>query len=100
MNKDKKPSQLRQLRQSWESSFKMRVMLFGLILVVLYGFIGMKIRSLGNAQPSQTTITAKASATTRPNIDQNVVDQIKQLQENNVNVQALFDQARQNPFRE
>lgn len=100
MKKDKKPLPLRQLRQQWESSFKLRVLLFVIILVAIYGFIGVKIRSLGNAQPSQAEVAAKASTTTSPNIDEDIVEQIKQLQDNSVSVQALFDQARQNPFRE
>ncbi|HZM63623.1 MAG TPA: hypothetical protein VFB59_00665 [Candidatus Saccharimonadales bacterium] len=101
MNKETKPLQLtRQLHNIWESSLKLRILLFVVLVVALYGFIGIKIKSLGNVQPTQEEIASKADTTTRPNIDQDVVNQIKQLQDNSVTVQALFDQARQNPFRE
>lgn len=89
-----------QLKQTWQTVKHFRVVLFLLLLVVLYGFIGLRINALTNAQPDQATVASKAPAASKPHIDKDAVEKVKQLEDNNVNVQALFDQARQNPFRE
>ena len=78
----------------------MKFGLFIALLVVLYGYLGWHIQSLSTAQPTPEAIAAESQATSRPKIDQALVDKIKQLEETNVTVKALFVQARQNPFKE
>lgn len=89
-----------QLKQTWQLTLHLRIVLFLLLLVALYGFVGWRIATLANAEPDLTAVGLKTEKTSTPNIDQAVVDKVKQLEDNNVNVQTLFDQARQNPFRE
>jgi hypothetical protein len=89
-----------QLQLRWRSTLRLRILLFLILLVVLYGFIAWRISTLANVQPDEAAVSSKLKTTSTPHIDQSVVDKIKQLEDNSVNVQTLFDQARQNPFRE
>lgn len=89
-----------QLQHAWQIALHLRIILFLLLLVVLYAFIGWRISTLTNAKPDAAAIAAKASETSTPHIDKAIVDKIKQLEDNSVTVQALFNEARQNPFRE
>lgn len=75
-----------------------RVFLFFLAVAALYGFIVWRINVFSGAPPSISEQTAQTTA--QPHIDQATVDKIQSLQDNSVNVQALFDSARQNPFQE
>lgn len=69
------------------------------LIVLLYGFVLLKINTLSNAQPSEDSITSQVKAARVPHIDQTVVSQLKSLHDNSVSVQALFDQSRSNPFQ-
>ncbi len=75
------------------------IILFFLLLITVYGFVLLKINSLTNAQPSNTSVTTQAQTVAIPHIDPTVVKQIQNLQDNSVSVQALFNQARTNPFQ-
>ena len=78
---------------------QLRVLLFVVIVLAVYAFMGMRIASLRNQQPSSSAVSS-ATPTAQPHIDQATVNKIKQLQDNSVSVQALFNQARQSPFQE
>ena len=75
------------------------LILFLLLLVAVYGFVLLQIGSLSNAQPSSTAVSSQAQTVAIPHIDPTVVQQIQNLQDNSVSVQALFNQARTNPFQ-
>ncbi|HVC36359.1 MAG TPA: hypothetical protein VNE40_02860 [Candidatus Dormibacteraeota bacterium] len=76
------------------------VLLFFILLVAVYGFLWFRINSLTNAQPSSNDISSATTTTVSPHIDPSVVAQLQSLQDNSVSVQALFSQARNNPFQE
>ena len=73
--------------------------LFIVFVVCLYGFLLFRVNSLGNAQPMTADVNKQVNAAAIPHIDQAVVKQLQSLQDNSVNVQSLFDQARSNPFQ-
>jgi len=78
-----------------------RVFLFFLLLAAVYGFLVFRISVLNGAEPSSTDVSAQTQTTPPvPHIDQNVVKQLKSLQDNSVSVQTLFNDARNNPFQE
>ncbi|HEX3568164.1 MAG TPA: hypothetical protein VHT70_00620 [Candidatus Saccharimonadales bacterium] len=77
-----------------------RVMFFIIALAAVYGFVVYRINILSQANPSPTDVATKLQSTPSPKVDPSVVQKIQQLQDNSVNVQALFDQARNNPFNE
>ncbi|HSX35757.1 MAG TPA: hypothetical protein VLH84_02375 [Patescibacteria group bacterium] len=88
-----------QLQHSTKRLIEFRMLLFIGILVLLYGFIVLRIQTLSSAKPDQNAVASQVS-TSRPHIDQPTINKIKQLQDNSVSVQALFNQSRQNPFHE
>lgn len=76
-----------------------RLAFFLLFIALLYGFLLLRISNLANMQPAQDVVTSQVKAAKLPHIDQTVVKQLHSLQDNSVNVQSLFDQARNNPFQ-
>jgi hypothetical protein len=84
------------LQQARKYSF----IIFIVFVVGIYGFVLYRINSLSSVQPSDDAINSQVQAAQVPKIDQNVVSQLKSLQDNSVNVQSLFDKARTSPFQE
>lgn len=73
--------------------------LFFLLISGVYGFVVFNINNLVNAQPSQSDIDAQSKTTSIPRVDPKVAEQLQNLEDNSVNVQTLFEQARNNPFQ-
>ena len=73
-------------------------LLFFLAVAILYGFILWRINTYSNVPANQSVESSSVSS--QPHIDAATVQKIEQLQDNSVSVQALFNQARQNPFQE
>ncbi len=78
---------------------KYSFLVFIVFLSALYGFVLFRINSLAQAQPSSDAVTSQVKAAQVPRIDPKVVKQLESLKDNSVSVQALFDQARSNPFQ-
>ncbi len=76
--------------------------LFIAILVVLsvYLFLVWQIRSLATAEPSSADVLNKVNELNTPRLDEDSVNRILQLEDQNVEVQTLFNDARRNPFQE
>ncbi len=68
--------------------------------VLAYGFLVLRINSLARSEPGDDAVAAKLQTVQRPKLYQDAVDKIEQLEDQSVEVQSLFDQARQNPFAE
>lgn len=81
----------------WTRRFSL--IIFLLFIACVYGFVIVRINVLNNAQPSPDAVSSQVKADRIPHIDQSVVRQLQALQDNSVNVQALFNQARNNPFQ-
>ncbi len=75
------------------------MLVFLLFVALLYGFVLLRISNLSNLQPPEEAVNSQVKAAALPHIDQSVVNQLQSLQNNSVNVQALFNQARNNPFQ-
>ena len=73
--------------------------IFVLFVAGLYSFVLFRVNSLSHAQPVASDVTSQVKAAAIPHIDQAVVKQLQSLQDNSVSVQALFNQARSNPFQ-
>ncbi len=74
--------------------------IFIVSFLVIYSFLVFRINILNRREPTDSAITAKLQSVQRPRIDQSVLNKIQALQDQNVQVQALFKQARDNPFSE
>jgi hypothetical protein len=84
------------LANSFHKLGRYAVITFIVFLAVIYSFLLFRINTLTAAEPSDEAI----AQTQTPRIDQKIVDQLLELKDNNVTVQALFEDARSNPFQE
>jgi hypothetical protein len=73
--------------------------IFIILVASVYAFILIRINSLGSVEPSDESVNSQVSAAHLV-IDKSVVNQLKSLKDNSVNVQSLFDGARKSPFQE
>lgn len=71
-----------------------------LIVLTLFGFIFYRIGYFNNLEPSEDEITEKLLTVQRPRIDKDIVEKLENLEDQNIQVQTLFNQARENPFDE
>jgi hypothetical protein len=76
------------------------VLVFLVVVAAVYAFLLLRIHTLSNVPADQATLSTSTKTLAVPRIDQATVHKIQELQDNNVNVQSLFNQARQNPFQE
>lgn len=76
--------------------------LFICILLVLsiYLFLVWQIRHYATIEPSQTDVINKLNELNAPKLDQDAVNKVLQLEDQNIEVRTLFEEARQNPFQE
>lgn len=75
------------------------LLLFFVIVAMIYGFLLLRITTLSNQQPTEADISNQINSSQIPHIDKSVVKQLQSLEDNSVSVQALFNQARSNPFQ-
>lgn len=76
------------------------VIAFIALIVILYGFVLLRISVLSSTEPSEDAISKHVQTAKVLHIDQAVVDQLQSLQDNSVSVKSLFNEARGNPFQE
>jgi hypothetical protein len=94
-----KKMSLRQLAAIFSRRFGKHVIFAAILLVLLvYVLVVFRINSLANAEPGPDQQVIISNAT--PKIDPNAIKQIQALEQNNTQVHALFEQARNNPFQE
>lgn len=56
--------------------------------------------TLLQAQPKATDLTERANAASSPKVSKDIVETIEGLEDRNVQVQTIFEDARENPFTE
>lgn len=76
-----------------------RVLGFVLVVAVLYGFVLMRINTLGSVEPMDDAVAEQVKAARVPHINETVVEQLESLEDNSVSVKTLFNEARSNPFQ-
>lgn len=79
---------------------KYAVLLFALFFLGMYGFLVYRIDTLVNSEPDPAAIDESLNTVKRLRVDQGSIDKMLQLEEENVEVKSLFQQARENPFKE
>ncbi len=102
MNKPKISNKLdiEKLSSKLQSARRYSFVAFILMVACIYGFVLLRITSLSNVEPTDDAVNSQINTASIPHIDQTVVNQLKSLQDNSVNVQSLFQQARTSPFQE
>ncbi|MFI5271323.1 MAG: hypothetical protein ACHQT9_04760 [Candidatus Saccharimonadales bacterium] len=71
-----------------------------IIFLVVYILLVFRIDNLSSVTPSQAEVDSKLQTIAQPKIDPKILAKVKQLQNQNIQVQTLFNQARSNPFSE
>lgn len=71
-----------------------------ILFLGIFGFLVFRINSLVNTEPSEDAVLEGLQTIKRPRIDEDVVEKMQQLEETNIEVKSLFEQARDNPFEE
>ena len=79
---------------------RFRFILIFIIFSTMYGYIMMQVTAINEQLPSEKQITDKVTASPRPKIEQELIDKITSLEQENVQVKTIFNDARQNPFAE
>jgi hypothetical protein len=100
MNKTKITPQ--PLKQNLQAVLKLKKFAWLIILIffiVIYGYVLLKINDFHNQQPTQSAVSTYLKTTNQPNFNPTVVKRLETLKNNSVNVRALFNQARHNPFQ-
>ncbi len=77
-----------------------QVIIFIVLVVGLFGYLIIQISTVSQKEPSDSDLVQQLSTVKRLKIDQSSIDKILQLEDQNVVVQSLFDDARNNPFTE
>lgn len=70
------------------------------MVVCVFGFIFYRISYFNSVQPSEDSINEKLNNLQRPRIDKDIINKLQNLEHDNIQVQSLFNQARDNPFTE
>ena len=76
------------------------VFIFIVLQLIILSFLVYRINQYNQTEPTEEAIQEKLQTVQRPRIDQSALDKIQQLQDQNVQVDSLFNQARNNPFNE
>lgn len=71
-----------------------------MLILTVYLLTVWKIGKLATADPSIEEQTAADSAGKLLRVDEKAIKQIQDLEHRNANIQSLFNDARNNPFRE
>lgn len=80
---------------------KKNSLFIGIVLVLLvFLFVIWQIRYYSLVEPTSSEVDSKVNELQTPRLDQSAVKKILDLQDQNVEVKALFNDARQNPFQE
>lgn len=74
--------------------------IFVLVVLLSYVFVVWKISGLTTVEPTDNQEQTALAQSDIPKINKKAVAQIESLEKNNVQVHSLFEQARNNPFRE
>lgn len=101
MNKSKKITKPRKQNLT-DIANKIKKFVWLIVLIfffIIYGFVLLKINNFQTQQPSTLVVNSDLKTTPQPAINPSVVKQLETLKNNSVSVQALFNQARQNPFQ-
>lgn len=104
MNKDLSNFNIKQipvyLRRSINRSKKIMVPAFLLFVLGVNGFLIYNINHYSSQEPSDEQVAAQQNTIKRIVIDEQSIDKILKLEKRNIAVKALFEEARDNPFKD
>ena len=94
----KKQSALGDAKDLFNKVHKYLWLILLVFFLAIYGFIVFKVNGYMNQQPTPAAVSLQIKTTPQATINPAVIKQLETLKNNSVNVKALFNQTRQNPF--
>lgn len=91
---------LRKLQDFGRKNQRYASFIFFIAVLILYSFLVYQISRLALSEPSEAAVTEQIQNTGRIKVDEQSLQKIQQLQDQNVQVQSLFESARDNPFQD
>lgn len=88
------------MQKTFRIAASYRGFIFFILLPSLYGYIVWRINVLSTAPPSTADLATAQQSVSTPKISKETVEKLQGLQDNSGRVQAIFNEARQNPFQE
>lgn len=77
-----------------------KVIFLMIVLLLIFGLLVINIGRYSTRDPSQSEIDERIKTVQVPKIDQEAVSKILELEDQNIEVKSLFEDARNNPFSE
>ncbi len=71
-----------------------------ILILLLFIWMVSRINIYSRREPNETELAERLKGVKKPKIDDEIVAKIEDLKDNNIQVQAIFDKARENPFSE
>lgn len=71
---------------------------FIITILLIYSFLVVRVSLLSDPKPDEAAVEEQINTVKRLKIDQNAINQIEKLEDQNIGVQSLFEEARDNPF--
>jgi hypothetical protein len=99
MSKLDKTTLTNELTRDIEKARRYSLVAFIVLICLIYGVVLFRFQTLRNAEPTPEAVSSHIKSARVPHIDEDIVKQLESLEDNSVNVQALFNQARRNPFQ-
>jgi hypothetical protein len=91
---------LKQLSTVGEFIKRFRFVIAFAIFGALYAYILTQVSAINIKAPSEAQITDQVTTAPRTKVDPELAEKIKSLEEENVQVKTIFNEARKNPFDE
>lgn len=74
--------------------------IFIVVLLACCGYLVQQINSYANVTPDSSDIVTETQTIAKPRVDQAALEQLQKLEDQNIEVQSIFEEARNNPFTE
>lgn len=88
------------LRSTLEKILHYAGFLFVITILLIYAFLILRISVLSDPNTAGVGAAEQMNTVKRLKVDQSSIDSIEQLEDQNIGVQSLFEEARDNPFQD
>ncbi len=88
------------LKAKGKGIFRHAKFIFIITILIVSAFLIFEINRLTSLEPSAEQLSTQQEVIKRPKIDQDTINKIEQLEDQNIAVQSLFNEARNNPFQD
>jgi len=79
---------------------RFRFMFAFAIFSLMYGYLIVQMNNISSREPNESQISSQTSSAPQTKIDPKLADKITSLEEENIEIKTIFNEARKNPFSE